>query len=57
MMISIRLKDWSLEEVPTNKNAIAGVVTELVTAILCLRHLYNLLDENNIKLKEVDDRR
>lgn len=42
-----------LEEVPENLNAIAGVVTELVTGELMPQALVMLLDENNIKLKEV----
>jgi len=43
-----------LEEVPTNLNAIAGVVTELVTGDIIPQALVVLLDENNIKLKEVE---
>jgi len=43
-----------LEEVPANMNAIAGVVTELVTGDLMPQALVVLLDENNIKLKEVE---
>lgn len=43
-----------LEEVPANMNAIAGVVTELVTGDLMPQALVILLDENNIKLKEVE---
>ncbi len=42
-----------LEEVPGNKNAIAGVVTELITGDLMPQALVILLDENNIKLKEM----
>jgi outer membrane protein OmpA-like peptidoglycan-associated protein len=42
-----------LEEVPENLNAIAGVVTELVTGELMPKALVTLLDENNIKLKEM----
>jgi len=42
-----------LEEVPANMNAIAGVVTELITGDLMPQALVILLDENNIKLKEV----
>ena len=42
-----------LEEVPENSNAIAGVVTELVTGELMPKALVTLLDENNIKLKEM----
>jgi hypothetical protein len=41
-----------IEEVPANKNAIAGTVTELVTNDLMPRALVQLLDENGIKLKE-----
>ncbi len=36
-----------------NENAIAGVVTELVTGEVMPEALVTLLDENNIKLKEV----
>ncbi len=42
-----------VEEVPTNQNAIAGVVTELITGDIMPQALVQLLDENNIKLKEV----
>lgn len=42
-----------VEEVAPNQNAIAGVVTELVTAEIMPQSLVTLLDENNIKLKEV----
>ncbi len=42
-----------LEELPMNKNAITGVVTELITGNIMPRALVQLLDENNIKLKEV----
>ncbi|MCP4977099.1 MAG: OmpA family protein [Maribacter sp.] len=42
-----------VEEVPENLNAIAGVVTELVTGELMPKALVTLLDENNIKLKEM----
>lgn len=41
------------EEVPENLNAITGVVTELVTGDVMPEALVLLLDENNIKLKEV----
>ncbi|SFW56369.1 OmpA family protein [Cellulophaga fucicola] len=44
-------KNLMVEEV--NKNAIAGVVTEIVTGELMPKALITLLDENNIKLKEV----
>lgn len=43
-----------IEEVPANMNAIAGVVTELITGNLMPQALVILLDENNIKLKEVE---
>lgn len=43
-----------VEEVPENLNAIAGVVTELVTGELMPKALVTLLDENNIKLKEME---
>ncbi len=42
-----------IEEVPASKNAIAGVVTELVTGDIMPNALVELLDENNIKLKEM----
>lgn len=42
-----------LEEIPASKNAIAGVVTELVTGELMPQSLIELLDENGIKLKEM----
>ena len=42
----------TLEEIPVNKNAIAGVVTELMTGDLMPQTLVELLDENGIKLKE-----
>lgn len=41
-----------IEKIPVNKNAIAGVVTELMTGDLMPRALVELLDENGIKLKE-----
>lgn len=44
-------KNLLVEE--TIENAIAGVVTELVTGELLPNALVTLLDENNIKLKEV----
>ncbi|WKB82814.1 OmpA family protein [Cellulophaga omnivescoria] len=44
-------KNLIVEEV--NENAIAGVVTEIVTGELMPNALITLLDENNIKLKEV----
>ena len=46
-------KKLDVEEVPENLNAIAGVVTELVTGDLMPKALVTLLDENNIKLKEM----
>ncbi len=42
-----------VEEIPENKNAIAGVVTELITGDLMPHALIQLLDKNGIKLKEV----
>ncbi|MGY8914679.1 MAG: OmpA family protein [Flavobacteriales bacterium] len=42
-----------VEEIAPNQNAIAGVVTELVTGEIMPQSLVTLLDENNIKLKEV----
>lgn len=42
-----------VEEIPANQNAIAGVVTELITGDVMPQTLVQLLDENNIKLKEV----
>ncbi|MCK0158126.1 OmpA family protein [Cellulophaga sp. F20128] len=44
-------KNLMLEEV--NENAISGVITELVTGTFIPKALVTLLDENNIKLKEV----
>ncbi|MDT7828914.1 OmpA family protein [Pricia sp. S334] len=41
-----------IEEVPANNNAIAGVITELVTGDFMPKTLVHLLDENGIKLKE-----
>lgn len=46
-------KNLVLEEIPANVNAIAGVVTELITDDVMPKALVELLDENNIKLKEV----
>ena len=37
----------------TNENAIAGIVTDLVTGEIMPNAMVELLDENNIKLKEV----
>ncbi|MGB5818000.1 MAG: OmpA family protein [Saonia sp.] len=42
-----------VEEAGENLNAIAGVVTELVTGNVMPEALVLLLDENNIKLKEI----
>ena len=42
-----------VEEVPEISNAIAGVVTELVTGDIMPQALVALLDENGIKLKEM----
>lgn len=42
------------EEVPTNVNAIAGVVVDLITGDVMPKALVELLDENNIKLKEME---
>lgn len=42
-----------VEEVPENINAIAGVVTDLVTEELMPNTMITLLDENNIKMKEM----
>jgi len=44
-------KNLIVEEV--NENAISGVITELVTGTFIPKALVTLLDENNIKLKEV----
>jgi outer membrane protein OmpA-like peptidoglycan-associated protein len=42
-----------VEEIPEISNAIAGVVTELITGNLMPQALVELLDENGIKLKEM----
>ncbi len=42
------------EEVTTNINAIAGIVTELITSDVMPKALVQLLDENNVKLKEIE---
>ena len=42
----------TIEEIPVNNNAIAGVVTEIVAGELMPQTLVQLLDENGIKLKE-----
>lgn len=47
-------KRLEVEETPKNLNAIAGVITELVTGDVMPKALVELLDENNIKLKEVE---
>ncbi|WP_222937207.1 OmpA family protein [Cytophaga sp. FL35] len=47
-------KRLTIEEVPTNQNAIAGVVTELTTGDVMPKALVELLDENGIKLKEME---
>jgi len=46
-------KRLTVEKIPENKNAIAGVVTELVTGNIIPESLVELLDENGIKLKEM----
>tara|TARA_B100001750_G_scaffold55397_1_gene43450 strand:- start:1463018 stop:1465504 length:2487 start_codon:yes stop_codon:yes gene_type:complete len=46
-------KRLTLEEIPANENAIAGVVTELSSGDLMPQALVQLLDENGIKLKEM----
>ncbi len=45
-------KKLQLEEVPVNKNAIAGIITEMVSGELMPNALVELLDGNNIKIKE-----
>lgn len=47
-------KHLMVEEVPENVNAIAGVTTELVTGDIMPRALVELLDENNVKIKEME---
>lgn len=47
-------KHLLVEEVPENTNAIAGIITELVTGDVIPRALVELLDENNVKLKEIE---
>lgn len=42
-----------VEEIPEFKNAIAGVVTELITGEIMPQSLVEILDENGIKLKEM----
>ncbi|MFS4455335.1 OmpA family protein [Maribacter sp. 2304DJ31-5] len=43
-----------VEETPDNLNAIAGTVTELVTGDIMPKALVELLDKNNMKLKEAE---
>ncbi|MGB6153768.1 MAG: OmpA family protein, partial [Pricia sp.] len=43
----------TIEEIPANNNAIAGVVTEMITGDFMPQALVQLLDENGIKLKEI----
>ncbi|MDC6387812.1 OmpA family protein [Maribacter sp. PR1] len=47
-------KTLKIEEVPAINNVIAGVVTELITGDIMPKALVTLLDENNIKLKEIE---
>lgn len=47
-------KRLEIEETPTKTNAIAGVVTELVSGNIMPNALVELLDENNMKLKEME---
>ncbi|MEP1017670.1 OmpA family protein, partial [Maribacter dokdonensis] len=47
-------KTLQIEEIPTSINAISGIVTELITGDLMPNALVELLDENNIKLKEME---
>lgn len=47
-------KTLKIEEIPALNNAIAGMVTELVTGDFMPKALVTLLDENNIKLKEIE---
>ncbi|MEH6745890.1 MAG: OmpA family protein [Maribacter arcticus] len=47
-------KTLQIEEIPTNTNAISGIVTELVGGDIMPNALVQLLDENNIKLKEME---
>ncbi len=46
-------KRLKVEEVPENLNAIAGTVIDLVTGDLMPQTMVTLLDDNNIKLKEM----
>ena len=47
-------KTLQVEEIPTSINSISGIVTELITGDLMPNALVQLLDENNIKLKEME---
>ncbi len=47
-------KHLMVEEIPTNLNAISGIITELVTGDVMPKALVELLDENNVKLKEIE---
>lgn len=47
-------KKLVVEEVPENKSAIAGVVVDLITGDVMPKALVEILDENNIKLKELE---
>lgn len=47
-------KTLQIEEIPANKNAISGIITELVGGDIMPNALVQLLDENNIKLKEME---
>lgn len=47
-------KTLQIEEIPANTNAISGIVTELVGGDIMPNALVQLLDENNIKLKEME---
>ena len=47
-------KKLEIEETPANKNAIAGMVTELISGNVMPNALVQLFDENNIKLKEME---
>ncbi|WP_430428618.1 OmpA family protein [Maribacter litoralis] len=47
-------KTLHVEEIPTSINVISGVVTELITGDIMPNALVELLDENNIKLKEME---
>ena len=47
-------KTLQIEEIPANTNAISGIVTELLGGDIMPNALVQLLDENNIKLKEME---